>query len=178
MKNLLFLFLSFLIVACNNDDDNGTPENPADALPPATQTGEGTFGCLIDGEPFFPGRFGGDRPSAFYQFVCGAYTLGISASRGGGVEKQSLRISGLDIKGLDISTYSLKSRMPGNFSAEYDIAVGNILDGSTTEENPGTLTITNFTDEIISGTFEFSVLDNDGNEIRITNGRFDLRYTN
>ncbi|WP_136465007.1 hypothetical protein [Flagellimonas onchidii] len=175
-KCLFFTLLLALATACNNDD-NSTSENPADALPPATQTGEGTFGCLIDGKPFFPSR-GRQRPKAFYQFVREAYTLGISTSRGGGVEMQSLRITGLDIEGLEVSSYPLRFRMSGNFSAEYDIAVGNILDGSTTDENPGTLTIIHFTDEIVSGTFAFTVLDKDGKEIKITDGRFDLKYTN
>lgn len=56
--------LVMLLAACNNDDDALT-KNPSDELPPATQTGEQTFGCLTDGKPFFPGRFGGNRPSAF-----------------------------------------------------------------------------------------------------------------
>ncbi len=40
--------------------------------------------------------------------------------------------------------------------------------------------ITNFDPEnyILSGTFEFTVLDEDGNEIEITDGRFDVKYTN
>ena len=178
MKGLLFLFLSFLVVACNNDDGNDSPQNPADALPPATQTGEGTFGCLIDGEPFFPSRFGGDRPSAFYQFVRGAFTLGISASRGGGTDTQAIGLGALDVEGLEEQIYFLTSEESGNFSGRYNIGGGGVLRARTTEENPGTLTITNFTGEIISGTFEFIVLDNDGSEIRITDGRFDLKYSN
>ena len=52
--------------------------------------------------------------------------------------------------------------------------------GSTSIDFPGVITITNFDPEIfiISGTFEFTVLDNDDNEIKITDGRFDLKYTN
>ncbi|MEM8927299.1 MAG: hypothetical protein AAGC45_03790 [Bacteroidota bacterium] len=179
MKNLLFLFLASLIVACNNDDGNNTPENPAEALPPATLTGEGTFGCLIDGEPFFPGS-GNDRPFAFYQLVRGAYTLGIGASRndGGGENFVSIGMGALDIEVLQDTTYSLTTFESENFYGQYLLGGGIVLQTYTTEENPGTLTITNFTDEIVSGTFEFTVLDNDGTEIRITDGRFDLRYTN
>ncbi|MEM8927298.1 MAG: hypothetical protein AAGC45_03785 [Bacteroidota bacterium] len=179
MKNLLFVFLASLIVACNNDDGNDTPENPADVLPPATLTGEGTFGCLVDGEPFFP-ESGSNRPSAFYQFVRGAYTLGISAGRndGGGSDFVSIGLGALDIVGLEETTYSLISEESGNFSGRYNLGGGGVLRARTTEEKPGILTITNFTDEIVSGTFEFTVLDNDGTEIRITDGRFDLRYTN
>lgn len=46
MKNLrllklyLLITLSLMQVACNDDDDNNTPTNPIDQLPPVTQTGE------------------------------------------------------------------------------------------------------------------------------------------
>ncbi|MEM6815761.1 MAG: hypothetical protein AAF600_15475 [Bacteroidota bacterium] len=178
MKNLFFLLMSFLVVACNNDDGNDAPQHPADALPPPTQTGEGTFGCLIDGDPFFPGRFGLDRPSAFYQFVRGAFTLGISASRGGSVDSKQIVIGALDIEGLNQQTYPLTSRQSGNFFGNFFVGGGGVLDANTQNDNPGVLTITLFTDEIIAGTFEFTILDNDGSEIRITDGRFDLKYTN
>ncbi|MEL6916782.1 MAG: hypothetical protein AAFO99_03530 [Bacteroidota bacterium] len=179
MKLFLFLILFLVLPACTNDDD-GMPQNPADALPPATRTGAQTFGCLINGEPFFPGSSGGDRPSAFYQFVRGAYTLGINASRdeGGGADFVSIGLVALDIDGLEETTYPLISEQSGNFSGIYLLGGGIVLDTGTTEENPGTLTITHFTEDIISGTFEFTVLDNQGNEIQITDGRFDLLYTN
>jgi len=48
MKRILLLLLTtFTLSCCNNDDDN--PQNPLDQLPPATQTGANTFGCLING---------------------------------------------------------------------------------------------------------------------------------
>ncbi|WP_136465009.1 hypothetical protein [Flagellimonas onchidii] len=177
-KCLFFTLLLALATACNNDD-NSAPENPADALPSATQTGEGTFGCLIDGKPFFPSR-GQHRPSAFYQFVRGAYTLGISASRqtGSGEKFISVGLSALDIEGLEETTYSLISEQSGSFSGIYLLGGGIVLDATTTGETPGVLTITHFTDEIVSGTFAFTVLDKDGTEIKITDGRFDLKYTN
>lgn len=80
--------------------------------------------------------------------------------------------------GLEQTTYALTTFESGNFFAEYRLGGGGVLETGTMDENPGTLTITNFTDEIVSGTFEFTVLDNEGNEIRITDGRFDIRYTN
>ncbi|WP_418602421.1 hypothetical protein [Hwangdonia sp.] len=49
MKKLLFVLSLTLSLSCCNKDDN--PRNPIDQLPPATQTGENTFGCLVNGEP-------------------------------------------------------------------------------------------------------------------------------
>ena len=67
IKTILPLLL-FLFIGCSGDDDSA---NPLDQLPPATQTGANTFGCLINGEPFTPkGRLFGQVPKgARYQHV-------------------------------------------------------------------------------------------------------------
>lgn len=71
MKNYVLLMLAVLTLSCfNNDDDQ--PQNPIDQLPPAMQTGEQTFGGIINGELFVPPSFGSNAPNAFYQFVDGA----------------------------------------------------------------------------------------------------------
>lgn len=164
-----------LNTSCNNDDDQ--VQNPIDRLPPATQTGEQTFGCLINGEVFLPDNFGRGRPNAFYQFVDGAFTFVIAASSGGGPELLSISIGGLDIAPLKSYEYSLEEEKSGN-------TYGGIVRGlnyfTTEDEKPGKLTITNFDPEnfIISGTFEFTAFDDEGNEIKITDGRFDMHYTN
>lgn len=178
LHNNLLLFLLILVLSCNNDDE--APENPADRLPPATQTGEQTFGCLIDGKPFFPDKIGGGRPTAFYQFVDGTYTLGISASRTGDEPSKSLSIGALDVDGLNEVSYQLKSEVKGNFYGLFLLDGGIVLDSPTTDTLPGKLIITRFddVDHIISGTFEFTVIGTEGEQIKITDGRFDLNYSN
>ena len=47
---LLVTSLFLLAAACTKEDDS--PADPLDELPPATQVGANTFGCLIDGVPF------------------------------------------------------------------------------------------------------------------------------
>lgn len=180
MKKLLLLLTIISSFSCCNNDDDNTPTNPIDQLPPATQTGAQTFGCLINGEAFVPPSFGSNAPSAFYQFVDGAYTLGISAGTGGGTELKSINIGCLDMPLIEETNYNLLEFVTGNYFGEYYLGGGNGEIYSTTVNNPGTLTITRFDQEnfIISGTFNFTVLDNDGNEINITNGRFDMNYTN
>ena len=56
MRLLLLLFTSFLFLAaaCTKADDD-TLTTPLDELPPATQVGANTFGCLIDGVAFVNG---------------------------------------------------------------------------------------------------------------------------
>lgn len=176
--HLILILTLALNTSCNKEDDE--PQNPVDQLPPATQTGKQTFGCLINGKVFLPDNFGSGRPNAFYQFVDGAYTLGIHASNKRGEELLSVGLGALDIQLIKESQYMLNSEISGNFYGIYLLGGGLSLDTTTTNNNPGTLTITNFDTEkfIISGTFEFTVFDNEGNEIKITDGRFDMLYTN
>ncbi|MEZ4856436.1 MAG: hypothetical protein R2812_08195 [Gelidibacter sp.] len=178
-KNLLLLcMLAVTLSCCNKNDDQ--PANPIDQLPPATQTGKQTFGCLINGAPFVPPSFGSNSPNAFYQFVDGAYTLSIYGSIGGGLNLKSINIGGMDVGLIQETTYTLKEENSNNYFGKYNIGGGITYSGTSSTENSGTLKITNFDQDnfIISGTFEFTVLDNDGNEINITNGRFDINYTN
>ncbi|MBO0355763.1 hypothetical protein J0656_17225 [Muricauda ruestringensis] len=67
------------------------------------------FCCLINGKPFFPAKFGNGRPRAFYQYVDGAYTLGISATRKANDPSKSINMGALDIEGLQTGTYTLES---------------------------------------------------------------------
>ena len=154
--------------------------NPIDKLPPATQTGQQTFGCLINGEAFIPDSFGSGRPSAFYQFLDGTYTMNISGSSGGGSQMQSISIGGIEIEPIEERIYALLEEESGKLYGRYNIGGGITLRGSSSIEMPGTLVVTNFDPEnfIISGTFEFTVLDNDNNEIKITEGRLDVKYAN
>ena len=69
-KTILYLCLLCLtiVTSCNTDDDQ--PQNPIDLLPQPTQTGENTFGALLDGEPFIP--VGGTNPlDCVYQLIDG-----------------------------------------------------------------------------------------------------------
>lgn len=68
----LLLPLLLCLTGCKKDDDQHT--NPVDQLPPATQTGAGTFAALVDGKPFIA-----NNPwfNCFYQFVDGEYYFSI-----------------------------------------------------------------------------------------------------
>ncbi|WP_432264531.1 DUF6252 family protein [Autumnicola edwardsiae] len=106
-----------------------------------------------------------------------AYTFVIAASSGGGPELLSISIGGLDIAPLQSYTYSFEEEKSGN---TYGAIIKGLKYSTTEDEKPGKLIITNLDQKnyILSGTFEFTVFDNEGNEIRITDGRFDMLYTN
>ncbi len=173
---ILISMLILLNSSCKNDDD--MPVNPVDALPPATQIGAQTFGCLVDGKVFLPKDFGINRLNAFNQNIDGKFTLVVSSANNDGIE---INLIGSRLDSVDEIKYPLISEADGKFSAIFIAPlVNDILDKSTTNEKPGSLTITHHDPQnfILSGTFEFTVLDNDGKEIKITDGRFDVKYTN
>jgi hypothetical protein len=72
MKKLFLLLLTTLTLSCcNNDDDSSSS-----SLPPATQTGAGTFACYVNGKPFIDTS--GGYFNCFYQLVDGEYYFSIS----------------------------------------------------------------------------------------------------
>ena len=176
LLKILILFTCIYLYSCDKEDDLTSLEK----LPPATQTGEQTFGCLINGDVFIPSKIGGNAPRAFYQFARGAYTLGISAGTGGGENMISVLVGGIDIPEILEKKYLLTERQSRNYHGEYLEGGGLDLRSNTSSNYPGELVITNFDPQnyIISGTFSFTIKDEKGNNIEITNGRFDLNYTN
>jgi hypothetical protein len=175
MKHLLlFLILALTVSCCKNDDDNNT--NPIDQLPPATQTGEQTFGCLLDGEPFLPGS--GQNPlDCVYQFVNGGYYFSLQANKRDEMNNRiTIAIGTNDLEIQQGQTYALFENTPENANGVYSYAA-NIT--YTTQIHTGELTITklDFDNNIVSGTFFFDILDYNGDLHEIREGRFDVRFT-
>jgi hypothetical protein len=156
------------MISCTKDS---TPKDPVDALPPITQTGENTFACLINGKPFF------SSSERFASYVFN--TLSIGGSRRDDLGLRSILIGGLDIDGgVAEGEFLLQLEKSGNYDGMYLIGGGLHLKAVTTDETPGQLTITRFDLEefIVSGTFEFTAISEQGEEYHITHGRFDLKF--
>ena len=173
MKRILLLLLTtFTLSCCNNDDDK--PQNPIGQLPPATQTGANTFGCLINGEPFVVSNT--SNQTAIYQG--GGLLIGGQKSINNNFSQVSIFISETNIGEIisENNSYILNSNSVPK--GEYYIENQNCF-YFTSSNYSGSITITkldniNF---IVSGTFEFkSISDNCEGIINITNGRFDLQY--
>ncbi len=170
-KYLLILTI-IILSSCNKDDDRVAP---IDQLPPATQTGAGTFGCLVNGEPFIDnsGSF-----NCFYQLVSGEYYFHISGTNfnmiPGGIDIGTIKKT---IKEGQI--YLLLEESDGNASAA--LFFQNILETSTTNADyTGELTITklDFINNIVSGTFWFEIKHpTTGETVKIREGRFDSHFT-
>lgn len=174
---IVCLVFATLFSSCNNDDDYNGPTDPIGQLPPPTQTGENTFGCLLDGEPFIPG--GGTNPlDCVYQLINGERFFNLQGNK---------RDEDFNLIRLSISTnareleqgqtYQLSANEEGNvFGAFFLNATQTFTDGA---ENTGSVTI-NFLDldsQIIAGFFNYIITDADGNTRVISEGRFDMQFT-
>ncbi|MGC1472342.1 MAG: hypothetical protein WA775_07095 [Psychroserpens sp.] len=177
MKNTMYIILLLLfplwgLGGCNEDDDHC---QGIDCLPPATQTGEGTFGCLVNGKPFVDnsGSF-----NCFYQLVDGEYYFGIRGRQDSVIDQIGI---GSEKKNIETNiNLFLKSQQDGNFYGRVSFNCSNCMGATTTEESLGLIkfTLLDFENNIVSAIFEFTVTDpNNGKVYEITEGRFDAQFT-
>ncbi len=155
-------------------------------LPPETQTGANTFGCLIDGKAWIPNGGGWSGVPPIYTGGIENKFLVISAVASNSEDKYTLSVCINDYKTLGVKTLkfdtpkypsSLSPKNYGEYVKRGDTPI-NSFSYTTTSVVGGTATITKF-DEIngiISGTFEFDVIDNTTQKIiSIKAGRFDVK---
>ncbi len=132
-----------------------------DCFPPATQTGAGTFGCLVNGEPFVDNS--GDF-NAFYQLVNGEYYFGNQAEDSLGDINQVFIDSNKSQIQLTNSII-LSSDISGNFYG--GISLTNLGGNIRSLDNVGLITFTEFN----------IIIPETGEIIEITEGRFDAIFT-
>ncbi len=179
-KKLVLLALVTTFTNCSKDDII----KPQTELPPITQTGENTVGCLVDGEVFLPkssNPLGSPVYTCFYQFIDGSYEFGLGFNNNEKkplVRRVSLQTNKL--KFTEGQTYQLKAETPENSAYAYFILGGNQYGYQTTNNITGEITINKLdeTNSIISGTFWFDAERiTDGKIIKIREGRFDMQYS-
>lgn len=175
MKNIsIFFFLCSILflISCSNDDDNCVG---VDCLPEATQTGEGTFGCLVNGEPYVDnsGAF-----NCFYQLVDGEYYFNIGSDN----EQAGLNQIIIGSTAKEISN-NIPIELNYNSFNEFYAEIGLLStqgDFTTTDIQDGIVTFTEFdtNSNIVSAIFEFNItIPETGEIIEITEGRFDSFFT-
>ncbi len=162
LQALSFLLLAFCFVLITGMQCKKSSETPKEVLPAETQTGKGTFGCLVNGEVWLPiGKSFIPALSTTIQFNI----LSIHTNR----NDENLVFGIRSV--LDIGEYNLKKN---NNLAEFSI-------GSVSYKcKEGIMTIKKYdkTTQIISGTFSLTAQNDIGEIINITEGRFDDKYTN
>jgi len=149
-------------------------------LPPITDTGANTFGCLIDGKVFVPQKPAFSTYEILqcnYQLVGGVQYLVLSGGDFVNNNGVSLFTENIVLKADTI----LKFDDPNHHLAyAYFYGSGNREDYKTLDSTNGICNIKHFDPykQIISGTFWFDATDTaTGKVVHITDGRFDVHYT-
>ena len=164
MRTILLL-LSTLFIFVSWDKDNDKPANPVSQLPPATQTGANTFGCLINGEPFVVSNT--SQQTAIYQ--------------GGGVQFGAGGVYIVVLDPFEIGVnYQFMDLGQGQARVRYfedpNPQLGCHYEYNDTYQGTVRFTKIDTVNYIISGTFEFSTVNENCEDVKITNGRFDMQY--
>jgi len=185
---LLLIYISGLLLSaasCGKKPDPVEPVAPIDQLPPYTETGAQTFGCLIDGEAFLPKRDPSLQMSPLqcrYQYVSGTqyFTLyGLNGDRKSEVVLNASNIS-LEEKIYQLGNfYELGSYSTDSISGRY-AKYGPIIEFIIQRPvQKGELHIRHFDLEhqIVSGTFWFDAVDTlTGKVVQVREGRFDMVF--
>ena len=179
LKNLTAIFLALLLFTFSQCKKK--TEEPQ--LPPETTTGAMTFGCKVNGKVFVP-KDGNGRPGLYVQYV----NLGTGSGGGWFLNIPALNYQDEPIAGISSTTDSLLlvqgetyefSRGRGKAKAFYSLdterGASLYIKG---DADTGSLHITfhDVSSRIISGVFYFDGTNENGAIIKITEGRFDLRY--
>ncbi|HYG02764.1 MAG TPA: hypothetical protein VD927_09975 [Chryseosolibacter sp.] len=175
MRHLSYILLAFLTGCdgCKLDDPQPAPKTELEKLPAATQEGKNTFGCLINGKAWF--TTSSTKAEAVYQLG----SLGI----GGSIIRPTNQSIGIAIRDgndpLVEASYSLLYAPP------YYATVQVILNDECyygfhtyLDLYKGTITLTRFDKQnyIVSGLFDFEIVTEGCDTLKITNGRFDIKY--
>ena len=184
IKQLLFVVFALILLSSNCKKDNQAPQTELAKLPPITQIGANTFGCLINGQAFVPGSniFLASHKQCNYIFSGGGYYFTIlvyNTDNTGLVTQVSIQTDSLLI--AQGQTLLLKDYTKGNANASYAMITNanGINRYDTNNSVTGQLTITKLdpVKQIVSGTFYFNAVNAAGVMVTVTDGRFDMPYT-
>ncbi|MFZ6011014.1 MAG: hypothetical protein ACOYXT_11775, partial [Bacteroidota bacterium] len=169
MKINLFILLFASLIGCEQCEDNLTE---LEKLPPATQEGKNTFGCLVNGKAWVPKT--SIDAAAFYQgglLSIGADLVSPDQSIGLSIYDEGVRIATGDFFELGINPTICRARFFDGSSEFYCYY-------SAAETISGKITISNLDEKkfVVSGQFEFVTNLIGCDTIKITHGRFDLHY--
>ncbi|WBO86705.1 DUF6252 family protein [Hymenobacter yonginensis] len=178
MRKLLLYSACLLLTQCSKCKDNDP--TPEEQLPPATQTGANTFGCLVNGQPWTPqGSDGTANYTVSYDLFPSGGILNISTYRisgQGGNDFQTIALWAKEIQSPNTFSIQNSSTAAASFLDRKTNCYWSSTDATLTYRR-GTLTITRLDLQagIVSGTFAFTLYKPGCDSIRVTNGRFDYK---
>jgi len=174
VSSILNLILLLLLASCDGcKKDDPKPKTELEKLPPATQEGKDTFGCLVNGKAWVIEST--TNTDAVYQ-------IGILQIFGRRYEPfLSLEMSILEKYyggSLAITTYPLNKFPDSSCSAYLESSTQSCkYESQSCISGKILLTKLDRVKYIVSGTFHFVTVAKDCDTLKITNGRFDIRYT-
>lgn len=164
IKYLITIVLTIaLCCSCDREDFSADPT----IMPPATQTGANTFGCLIDGWVYTGQRYDSDDKASYYparnEDEKAIVSIDVRVDNNAPI---SFNI--IDPKEKDITIYSISEGASDDQTIYTDVIFKNENNQEEKLED-GIINITRFdlNNRIISGTFEGE---------RIKEGRLDLKF--
>lgn len=184
MKNCFFFTLLIMIGLSSCSKDREADPN---ILPEATQTGANTGGAIVDGKVWVAtkDKLNGNHYVSTY---CEVFNFGVSDKSYKikiGLENIQNRNSYIviDFKTINIELnkqyiFPVDASPDNESICTYKDAVTTNVYITKFPDNLAKIKITrlDIQNQIISGTFEFKAIDNNGNLVNITNGRFDKKF--
>lgn len=180
MRQLLAILLLCCVGTASSCRKRGNDAPPGPTLPPITDTGANTFGCLVDGELFLPSPVKGSwRPplTCTYQEISSGLVFTLSAASGS--TKKAFVFNCIALKLRDTVLNYLSPSEERNLSARYGVYTNK--EYATYDNCPGEFHLTRFDQVygIASGTFWFDAVDTTTHDtIHVREGRFDVKYRN
>ena len=174
MRILLQSILLVGLMGCNSHCEEPKPLDPIDQLPPITQTGENTFGCLVNGEAYVVtntnNHFALHQAPQQIQFGGGyigtgqiSFILNDTNLISEGIYKLDTLSSDKQGRGSYIIGFETT---PCIFETKFPIS------GEVEIDHIDRLKF------IVSGTFNYDAVSVDCQDtVHITDGRFDMQYT-
>jgi hypothetical protein len=178
MKKFIFIFLAAISLSssCRNEPQIIEPTVPT--LPPITQTGENTFGCLVDGEVWLP-KGGGILFAYDVTYSNGYFQVYVNQSSDVGFQTVQMSLFPVNRDTVvEIQNSSLPNDLKFFRFGDATVSPAGYYD-AIGGQYTGVLNISKLDsiNHILSGTFWFDAIDTTTNKtVQIREGRFDVRY--
>ncbi|MFA0963245.1 hypothetical protein AB9P05_15690 [Roseivirga sp. BDSF3-8] len=168
LTSIFFIVALLILPGCflfggNDDDPKPAPIPPIEQLPPLTTEGKGTFGCLINGEAFvsyYPNTLADYSTDDLIDMVADFRDLEASIS-------------------VAITPFNREEEIYYFPSSDMQFSIGSgedVCDYRAWDNIEGWVEVSDFNpfDEYVSGTFEYTAVNEMCDTLRVTDGRFDL----
>lgn len=172
MRTLLLSFAIILLFSCESCDNDPKPKTELEKLPPMTQSGKNTFGCLVNGKAWITKT--SIDAVAFYQ--SGLFQIGAQIE-----EPDREQVIGLTISNGVVANFSYDLSNDPVHEATFSWILENgicFYEGENTLSGSLTLFELDESKRIASGIFEFVTVNDECDTIKVTDGRFDVTYAN